>query len=132
MPPGWGTGVRRTLVVMARFLVVLAVVAVAFTVYTLVDVLMTDRSRVRGLTKPIWAILVVLLPVVGGLLWLLIGKARRTSGGSRVIAPDDDPDFLGSINREDAARRAEHEERLRRLEQELADLDDDTRDDSAR
>jgi hypothetical protein len=117
---------------MARFLVVLAVVAVAFTVYTLVDVLMTDRSRVRGLTKPIWVILVLLLPVVGGLLWLLIGKARRTSGGSRMIAPDDDPDFLGSINREDAARRAEHEERLRRLEQELADLDDDTRDDSAR
>ncbi len=117
---------------MPRLLVVLAVVAVAFTIYTLVDVLLTDRSRVRGLQKPLWAILVVLLPVIGGVLWLIIGKARRTSGGSRVIAPDDDPDFLGSINREDVARRAEQEERLRRLEQELADLDDDTRDDTAR
>ncbi len=117
---------------MARFLVVLTVVAVAFTIYTLVDVLLTDRSRVRGLQKPVWAVLVVLLPVIGGILWLVIGKARRTSGGTRVIAPDDDPDFLGSINREDVARRAEQDERLRRLEQELADLDDDTRDDSAR
>lgn len=117
---------------MPRLLVVLVVVAVAFTIYTLVDVLLTDRSRVRGLQKPLWAILVVVLPVIGGLLWLIIGKARRTSGGTRVIAPDDDPDFLGSINREDVARRAEQEERLRRLEQELADLDDNTRDDTAR
>lgn len=117
---------------MPRLLVVLVVVAVAFTIYTLVDVLLTDRSRVRGLQKPLWAILVVLLPVIGGILWLVIGKARRTSRGARVIAPDDDPDFLGSINREDVARRAEQEERLRRLEQELADLDDDTRDDTAR
>lgn len=117
---------------MPRLLVVLVVVAVAFTIYTLVDVLLTDRSRVRGLQKPLWAILVVVLPVIGGILWLVIGKARRTSGGSRVIAPDDDPDFLGSINRDDVARRAEQEERLRRLEQELADLDDDTRDDTAR
>jgi hypothetical protein len=117
---------------MARLLVVLVVIAVAFTIYTLVDVLLTDRSRIRGLQKPLWAVLVVLLPVIGGLLWLFIGKARRTSGGSRMIAPDDDPDFLGSINRGDAASRAEQDERLRRLEQELADLDDDTRDDSAR
>lgn len=117
---------------MARFLVVLTVIAVAFTIYTLVDVLLTDRSRVRGLQKPLWAVLVVVLPVIGGLLWLFIGKARRTSRPSRVIAPDDDPDFLGTLNREDVARRAEQEERLRRLEQELADLDDDTRDDTAR
>lgn len=117
---------------MARFLVVLTVIAVAFTIYTLVDVLLTDRARVRGLQKPVWALIVVLLPVIGGLLWLVIGKARRTSGGSRLIAPDDDPDFLGSINRDDVVRRAEQEERLRRLEQELADLDDDTRDDTQR
>lgn len=118
---------------MARFLVVLVVIAVAFTIYTLVDVLLTDRARVRGLQKPLWALVVVLLPVIGGVLWLVIGKARRTSGDRvRVIAPDDDPDFLGTINREDITRRADQEERLRRLERELADLDDDTRDDTQR
>ncbi|MDO9589664.1 MAG: PLD nuclease N-terminal domain-containing protein [Microcella sp.] len=112
---------------MTRLLIVLIVVAVAFTIYTLVDVLLTDRSRVRAFPKPLWAAVVVLLPVIGGLLWLIVGKARRIPGSSsRPIAPDDDPTFLRTLNRDDIAKRAEQEERLRRLEQELADLDDDT------
>jgi len=117
---------------MARVIVVLIVIAAAFTIYTLVDVLMTDRSRVRGLQKPLWAVVVVLLPVIGGVLWLVIGKARRNPAvRTRVIAPDDDPEFLGTLRREDVAQRADQDERLRRLEQELSDLDDDTRDDNA-
>lgn len=117
---------------MARVIVVLIVIAVAFTIYTLVDVLMTERARVRGLQKPLWAVVVVLLPVIGGLLWLIVGKARRgPANRSRVIAPDDDPEFLGTLRKEDVAQRADQDERLRRLEQELSDLDDDTRDDNA-
>lgn len=112
---------------MTRFLIVLVVVAVAFTIYTLVDVVLTDRSRVRAFPKPLWAAVVTLLPVIGGALWLIVGKARRTRGSvSRPIAPDDDPTFLNTLNRDEIAKRAEQEERLRRLEQELADLDDDT------
>ena len=112
---------------MTRFLIVLVVVAVAFTIYTLVDVVLTDRSRVRAFPKALWAAVVTLLPVIGGVLWLVVGKARRTrSAASRPIAPDDDPTFLNTLNREEIAKRAEQEERLRRLEQELADLDDDT------
>lgn len=111
---------------MTRLLIVLAVVAVAFTVYTLVDTLLTDRSRVRAFPKAVWAIVVVLLPVIGGLLWLIVGKARRSlSSGRRPVAPDDDPAFLNSLSAEEIQRRAEQDERLRRLEQELADLDDD-------
>ena len=41
---------------------VLVVVAVAFTIYTLVDVLLTERSRVRAFPKPLWALGVVVLP----------------------------------------------------------------------
>ncbi len=36
---------------MARVIVVLVVVAVAFTIYTLVDVLLTDRRRIRAMPK---------------------------------------------------------------------------------
>lgn len=112
---------------MTRFLIVLVVVAVAFTIYTLVDVLLTERSRVRAFPKPLWAFVVVLLPVIGGVLWLVVGKARRgPRGTARPIAPDDDPTFLGTLSHDELAKRAEHDERLRRLEQELADLDDDT------
>lgn len=111
---------------MTRLLIVLVVVAVAFTVYTLVDVLLTERARVRAFPKPVWAVGVVLLPVIGGVLWLVVGKARRTGGGARPIAPDDDPAFLNTLSRDEMAKRADQDERLRRLEQELADLDDDT------
>ena len=30
------------------------VIAVAFTLYTLVDAAMTDHSRARGVPKPVW------------------------------------------------------------------------------
>ena len=112
---------------MTRFLIVLLVIAIAFTIYTFVDVLLTDRSRVRAFPKALWAVVVVLLPVIGGLLWLFVGKARRLArSASRPVAPDDDPSFLRSLNHDEIAKRAEQDERLRRLEQELADLDDDT------
>jgi hypothetical protein len=110
---------------MTRFLIVLVVAAVAFTIYTLVDVLLTERTRVRAFPKPVWALGVVLLPVIGGILWLAVGKARRRGPAARPVAPDDDPAFLRTLSSDEIAKRAEQEERLRRLEQELADLDDD-------
>lgn len=111
---------------MPRVWIVLGVVAIAFWIYTIVDVFLTDRSRMRAFPKQFWAVLVSLLPVIGGLLWLVVGKARRIGGGSRPIAPDDDPAFLNTLSSDEISKRAEQDERLRRLEQELADLDDDT------
>lgn len=112
---------------MPRLLIALGAVAIAFWIYTIVDVLLTDRSRMRAFPKQVWAIVVALLPVVGGLLWLFVGKARRAPrSANRPVAPDDDPSFLRTLNHEEIAKRAEQDERLRRLEQELADLDDDT------
>jgi hypothetical protein len=105
---------------MARFWVIAAVVAVAFMVYSLVDCAMTDRSRVRGPRKGFW-ILIILLPVIGGVLWFLIGRGRASDRPmQRSAAPDDDPAFLRGL-----AHDADQEERIRRLEQELADLDSD-------
>ncbi len=107
---------------MVRFLIVLAVVVVAFTIYALIDLIMTEKQRVRALNKPLWAVLIIVLPIVGGVLWLTLGKSRRgPSGPARKLAPDDDPEFLYGLTRDQEA-----EERIRKLEQELADLDDDT------
>lgn len=105
---------------MVRLYVVLGVVAVAFYVFSIVDCALFDRTRVRTLPKTAW-VFIVLLPIIGGLLWFVFGRARRRSdrGGSRVIAPDDDPAFLGGLGRDRA-----QQERIRRLERELADLDD--------
>ena len=109
---------------MARALLIAAVAAVFFTVYTVVDCAVTDPQRVRGIPKPLWILVILLLPVIGGILWLLIGKDRATGYTQRRrTSPDDDPEFLRRLD-DDTARQ----ERIRRLEQELAELDDDSKD----
>lgn len=89
--------------------------------YAVVDCALTDRARVRAIPKLAWVLVIVFVPVIGGVLWLAVGKDRRA--GRSVLrdrAPDDDPEFLHRLGSDQ-----EQEERIRRLEQELADLDDD-------
>jgi hypothetical protein len=109
---------------MIRFAFPLAVVAVAFYIFSIVDVVLTPAERVRAFKKWIWIILVVLLFVVGGALWFILGKERRSSGGRsgepRTVAPDDDPSFLEQLDRDE-----ERDARIRELEEQLAELDDD-------
>ena len=102
---------------MVRVLLILALVATAFWVFTIVDCALQPATRHRGVSKPVWVLIVVLLPVLGGLLWLAIGRSRKTS---RLVAraPDDDPEFLGRIG-----TISDQDERIRRLEEELAQLD---------
>ena len=65
--------------------------------------------------------MIIVLPIVGTLLWFLLGKERKGRADERrQMAPDDDPSFLSSLRNDEEA-----EERIRRLEQELTDLDDD-------
>lgn len=102
---------------MARALLIFALVATVFWVFTIVDCAVQPPTRHRGVSKPVWIAIVVLIPVIGGILWLTIGRVRR----SAVLvyqAPDDDPDFLGSLG-----GITDQDERIRRLEEELAQLD---------
>ncbi|MFC6356658.1 PLDc N-terminal domain-containing protein [Luethyella okanaganae] len=104
---------------MSRLLFGIAIAVVVLTVYMAVDCAFFDRNRIRGLPRYIWILVIVLVPVVGAVLWLIVGRGRRGTGDrTRTVAPDDDPDFLKRLDR-DAAQ----EDRIRKLEQELADLD---------
>ncbi|MFB8146901.1 PLD nuclease N-terminal domain-containing protein [Microbacterium sp. NPDC056003] len=102
---------------MTRALLILALVATAFWVYTIVDCAVQPPTRHRGVSKPIWILIVVFIPVLGGVLWLLVGRTRRATLAARR-APDDDPEFLGRIG-----VVSDQDERIRRLEEELAQLD---------
>src|SRR6478735_3679075 len=102
---------------MTRALLILALVATAFWVFTIVDCAVQPPTRHRGVSKPVWILIVVLIPVLGGLLWLLVGRVRRSAIAARR-APDDDPEFLGSLG-----AVSDQDERIRRLEEELALLD---------
>lgn len=100
---------------MVRFLPLL--LWLVLTVYALVDVTQTEQRRLGDVPKGLWVLGIVLLPFVGALTWLLIGKRRGAppSGGTRwqdrpgpggprppkrptrPIGPDDDPDFLKGL-----------------------------------
>jgi hypothetical protein len=106
---------------MPRLLIGLAVVLVIITVYALVDCSLLPRERIRGLPRWAWVLVILFVPVIGPVLWLLVGRGRRSAGirrTTRTSAPDDDPDFLKNLG-----RRMSEEEHIRKLEQELADLD---------
>lgn len=109
---------------MAKALFALSVVGFVVWVYTLIDCIRTEDSRARGLPKTVWVFVVILLPLIGSLLWFTIGKERNGRSRSRPVmrqsAPDDDPAFLGRIGLEQ-----DREERIRRLEERLAELDED-------
>jgi hypothetical protein len=103
------------------FRVVLAVAVLAIFVYGLVDVIRTDGRLTRGISKPAWIIVMIVLPVLGALLWLLIGRPRGNSpvrqSYSHPTAPDDDPDFLRNL---ELRRRNQAEAaRLKKLKDEL-------------
>jgi hypothetical protein len=107
---------------------VIAVIALALFIYALVDAISIYEWRVKSLNKIAWVFIIIILPVLGPILWLTLGKARKNdpdthvpSQGSRPRpAPDDDPVFLRN-----ATRFEEQEERIRRLEAELKALGDE-------
>ncbi len=119
--------------------VLISLVLTGIMVFSIVDIITIDSSRVKHLPKVFWVLLTILLSVIGTLLWFLIGRERsERRGGGRFagaagaaqpprrptrrgpVAPDDDPEFLRKL-----AREAEQEERIRQLEERLNDLDDD-------
>lgn len=109
---------------MARLLFGLVVAVAIFMIYAVVDCAMIDRSRIRGIARGWWIVVILVIPVIGGLLWFFVGRARPErlpDGRRRTVAPDDDVDFLRRLG--DGAAQ---DERIRRLEAELAELDGET------
>jgi len=104
---------------LVRWLVIGGVAVVALTVYALVDLFVTQAARVRAFPKPVWIAVIVALPILGPILWLFVGKNRKIPRQTTPMFPDDDMGFLGRIDRESA------EDRIRRLEEELRQLDEE-------
>lgn len=66
----------------------------------LFDAIATPSAAVRYLPKLAWVLLVAILPEIGSLLWLTLGRPRRVarrvprSPRTSPPPPDDDPEFL--------------------------------------
>ena len=95
---------------------ILLLLAVGVTIYALVDCLRSGNDEVRGLPKPLWVLVVLLFfPPVGGLAYPFLGRPVGSSGASmrgrpRVVAPDDDPDFLRTLEQRSSQPAPEAEE----------------------
>ena len=88
---------------------ILPALLLAFTVFCVVDVVRSSSDGIRGLPKTLWVFLVLLFPLAGGIGWLVAGRPKEAAPGAprgprprqapRTLGPDDDPDFLRSIDR---------------------------------
>ncbi|WP_455117496.1 PLD nuclease N-terminal domain-containing protein [Rothia mucilaginosa] len=102
-----------------------AALIVGLTLYTLLDAVRTPAHEARTLPKWLWVLVTLLFPVVGPLMWLILGRpkaqpaadARRGFGQRRsapapsVSSPDDDEEYLRWLK-----AKAERERRSREAE----------------
>ncbi len=111
-------------------------------VFCLIDVALADDARVRNLPKWGWILLIILIPLAGGIAWLIGGRpvnspprdASRPSPTAgrpeaprpaprRPRAPDDDPEFLASLK----TSNSDHERMLKQWEEDLRRREEDLR-----
>ena len=108
---------------MLRFLPMLLVLGLGLV--AVIDCLSSDDEEVRGLPKVVWVFVILLFPLLGSLAWFFAGRPRKAGAGPRwqgfraaatgsprrSVAPDDDPDFLRSLD--ERPRPDEEDERGR-------------------
>lgn len=108
-------------------------------IFCVIDAITNDASAVRNLPKPVWIMLVLLLPDIGSIAWLVAGRpwngqvlnAGRAGGrseqfpeyerpGRHVAAdPAEDERFLAQVRERAEAQRSEYAARRKaELEQE--------------
>jgi hypothetical protein len=85
-----------------RWVVFVIAVLVIFTVFVTVFAASAKKNEVRLLPKWLWIILCVVVTPIGGLLYLAVGRPlggpKPTFRRTRVVAPDDDPQFLRDLS----------------------------------
>jgi hypothetical protein len=124
---------------MFRVAVFLSVASVLLAALALISCLsIEDKQQIRGLPRYAWVIVILLLPLAGAIAWFRYGRPRpagrakpgwRPPGGPleppQRRAPDDDPEFLRSLD--DYTLRKEDEDLLRRWEEDLRRREEEQR-----
>jgi hypothetical protein len=93
---------------MARFLLIPGLLGgflFLFWLWAIVDVILTDSLRIRGMSKGTWLFIVLLVPILGAVAWVFFGRpevpadgqaddgARRYLSESGPIGPEDSPNW---------------------------------------
>ncbi|QOC93171.1 PLD nuclease N-terminal domain-containing protein [Micromonospora craniellae] len=123
---------------MARLYILLFVVQVVLAVCALISCLSAEEDDIRHLPRIAWVLMILFAPLIGSIAWFVAGRKRRTDGGGmwstgarpaergpqRPLAPDDDPEFLRSI---EERSRKEDQQLFQRWEEDLRRREDDLR-----
>lgn len=106
---------------MVRIIIFAAVVSVALMIYTLIECSRAEKHQVRSLPKSAWVVVIILLPLIGAVLWFVLGRPQSSTSQStgQQKAPDDDEDFLRQL--EVWRRQQQRETDAKAREQELKD-----------
>lgn len=123
---------------MARLYVLLFLAQIVLAVCALISCLSAEEGEIRALPRIAWVLIILFFPLLGSIAWFVAG--RETAGArprpawpmgngfaerkpARPVAPDDDPEFLRSIEersrRQDSELFRRWEEDLRRREEDL-------------
>lgn len=109
-----------------------ALIEIGLLIFCLIEAIQTPSDEIRGLGKGWWILLIIFVPLVGGIAWLVAGRPVRPRQGngwqmgsgfpeyernrrSAPIGPDDDSEFLSEIRQVNN----EQEETLKKWEADL-------------
>jgi hypothetical protein len=101
--------------------VVVSLLTLLLVVGALVDIITRSDEQVKHLPKMVWVLLVVFLPLVGSILWFLVGReypASNREGLPRRARPHEQPEATRP-HHHSATRIETTEEQLRRVEREI-------------
>ena len=119
-----------------------AALIVGLTLYTLLDAVRTPAHEARTLPKWLWVLVTLFFPVVGPLMWLILGRPkaqpaagtprpgfgqRRNTPAPSVSSPDDDEEYLRWLKaKAERERRSREAESNNKQDPEFKDPEDGT------
>lgn len=106
---------------LARVLLFGSFVIVAVIIYAIVDVAVTPALKVRGLPKPLWFVVLVVFPLIGAILWFIVGKGRRGA----TPQPNPPTDIVDRGQTSGPFSTESVDDRIARLEEEIRRLDEE-------
>ncbi|WP_444950190.1 PLD nuclease N-terminal domain-containing protein [Micromonospora ureilytica] len=123
---------------MARLGVLLFLVQIVLAVCALISCLSAEEGKIRALPRIAWVLIILFFPLVGSIAWFIVGRQPSPGAGAgwsggigggerqrpRPVAPDDDPEFLRSV--EERAQQQD-QELFQRWEEDLRRREDDLR-----
>lgn len=120
---------------MGRALLIIGGVALllGIWIYSIIDAVQAENSRVRTLPKVAWVLILFFVPLVGSALWFWLGRPRADRFGSfgppaakPERAPDDDPEFLKFLEAKARREREDAQRQEKKRQQEASSSDNDS------